>query len=105
MCGVAGVLSPSARHSLHDVVTRMTAALHHRGPDDTGTWVDQDRGIALGHKRLSIVDLSPLGHQPMQSANGRYWLIYNGEIYNHQTLRKELESLAANFGAIRIRKC
>lgn len=97
MCGVAGVLSPSARHSLHDVVTRMTAALHHRGPDDTGTWVDQDRGIALGHKRLSIVDLSPLGHQPMQSANGRYWLIYNGEIYNHQTLRKELESLGREF--------
>ncbi|HRX81762.1 MAG TPA: asparagine synthase (glutamine-hydrolyzing), partial [Pirellulaceae bacterium] len=97
MCGVAGILSPSGRHSLHDVVSRMTAALHHRGPDDTGTWVDQNHGIALGHKRLSIVDLSPLGHQPMQSANGRYWVIYNGEIYNHQTLRKELESLGREF--------
>ena len=64
----------------------------HRGPDDCGTWVDPNAGIGLGHQRLSIVDLSPLGHQPMVSSNGRWVLTYNGEIYNHRHLRAELEA-------------
>lgn len=76
---------------LRQTVTAMADALYHRGPDDGGAWVDADAGIALGHRRLSIIDLSPLGHQPMVSADGRYVLIFNGEIYNHQSLRVELE--------------
>ncbi len=94
MCGIAGFFDLSQSQStevLEQSVQRMAATLHHRGPDDTGTWVDQESGIALGHKRLSIVDLSPLGHQPMHSASGRYCVSYNGEIYNHRELRSELE--------------
>ena len=69
----------------------MTDAIVHRGPDDGGAWVDAGMGVALGHRRLSILDLSPLGHQPMASASGRYVIAFNGEIYNHRALRKELE--------------
>ena len=68
----------------------MTRALTHRGPDDEGIWVDREAGIALGHRRLSIIDLSPAGHQPMLSGSGRYVLTYNGEIYNYEDLRREL---------------
>ena len=70
----------------------MTAPLIHRGPDDEGLWCDDEAGIGLGQRRLSIVDLSPQGHQPMTSASGRYVLSYNGEIYNHTQLRAELEA-------------
>jgi len=69
----------------------MTQALVHRGPDDDGHWFDADAAIALGHRRLSIVDLSPAGHQPMLSASGRWVIAYNGEIYNHRDLRGDLE--------------
>jgi len=69
----------------------MTRAISHRGPDDQGCWLDPEAGIALGHRRLSIVDLSALGRQPMTSAHGRWILIYNGEIYNFPDLRTELE--------------
>jgi asparagine synthase (glutamine-hydrolysing) len=65
--------------------------LAHRGPDDQGVWVDGDAGIALGHRRLAVVDLSPAGHQPMVSASDRYVVVFNGEIYNHPELRRELE--------------
>lgn len=68
----------------------MIAPLSHRGPDDQGTWVDEERGVALGHRRLSILDLSPQGHQPMASASGRYVIAFNGEIYNFGQLRDEL---------------
>lgn len=100
MCGLAGFLDPSRRtggEELRATVTRMAAALRHRGPDDGGAWVDAEAGIALGHRRLSIVDLSPLGHQPMQSACGRYVTAFNGEIYNHRALRRELEGLGHAF--------
>ena len=89
MCGIAGVLSlggVSARQ-----VREMAATLVHRGPDDEGVWVDKEAGIAFGHRRLAIVDLSPAGHQPMHSASSRYVLSYNGEIYNHAELRRDLE--------------
>lgn len=68
----------------------MMNAIVRRGPDDAGAWLDNDCGVALGHRRLSIVDLSPMGHQPMLSASGRYVLVFNGEIYNHNELRAEL---------------
>jgi asparagine synthase (glutamine-hydrolysing) len=70
----------------------MSRALAHRGPDDEGVWVDADAGIGFGHRRLSIVDLSPAGHQPMISASGRYVITFNGEIYNHAELRTELRA-------------
>lgn len=74
---------------------RMSASLSHRGPDDSGIWVDAAAGVALSHRRLSILDLSPAGHQPMTSASGRYVIAFNGEIYNHSDIRKELESSGA----------
>ncbi|MDZ4287187.1 MAG: asparagine synthase (glutamine-hydrolyzing), partial [Prosthecobacter sp.] len=74
------------------IVRSMTDAIANRGPDDSGAWVDADAGVALGHRRLSILDLSPLGHQPMASANGRFVIVFNGEVYNFQQLRSELEA-------------
>ena len=73
------------------VVGAMANAIRHRGPDDSGTWVDEEAGIGLGHRRLSILDLSPAGHQPMASARGRYVIAFNGEIYNHLELRQALQ--------------
>lgn len=75
----------------------MAKRIRHRGPDDAGTWTDVDAGLALAHQRLSILDLSPAGHQPMVSPCGRYVLCFNGEIYNHRALRAELESVGGAF--------
>ena len=94
MCGIAGVLSSGRIDPL--VMRRMVATLHHRGPDDEGIWLDPEAGIALGHRRLSVIDLSAAGHQPMVSHSGRYVLTFNGEIYNHANLRAELESKGSN---------
>jgi asparagine synthase (glutamine-hydrolysing) len=69
----------------------MIGAIQHRGPDDSGVWIDAERGVALGHRRLSIVDLSPNGHQPMSSGSGRFVMVFNGEIYNHRALRAEID--------------
>lgn len=98
MCGITGFVDFSKSMStevLHAAAARMAATLHHRGPDDDGIWMDSEAGIALGHRRLSIVDLSPQGHQPMLSSSGRYIIVYNGEIYNHHLIRTELERLAS----------
>jgi asparagine synthase (glutamine-hydrolysing) len=84
-----------APDSFEGVVTSMALAIQHRGPDDAGAWVDSEAGVALGHRRLSIIDLSPAGHQPMASASGRFVIALNGEIYNHLELRAELASTAA----------
>src|SRR3569832_2250307 len=89
MCGITGFLGASSSGSAV-VADRMASALYHRGPDDSGVWVDESAGVALAHRRLSILDLSPAGHQPMVSVAGRYVLVFNGEIYNHLELRKEL---------------
>ncbi len=100
MCGLAGLLLPSPRlhgEQLEALACEMGAALRHRGPDDAGTWADAQAGIALAHQRLSILDLSPLGHQPMASADGRYVLAFNGEIYNFAQLRAALAALGHRF--------
>ncbi|WP_040432921.1 asparagine synthase (glutamine-hydrolyzing) [Chlorobium ferrooxidans] len=94
MCGFTGFLgraAGSSKDGMEALVTRMALAIQHRGPDDAGAWADSDSGIALGHRRLSIIDLSSAGHQPMHSASGRFVIAFNGEIYNHNTLRSELQ--------------
>jgi asparagine synthase (glutamine-hydrolysing) len=93
MCGIAGIVSNQGVDPAF--LKRMTSTLRHRGPDDEGIWLDEECGVGLGHRRLSIVDLSPAGHQPMHSAGGRYVLTFNGEIYNHSELRKALEEKGA----------
>ncbi len=97
MCGITGLIDPNLQSdsalALQNDVTCMADCLAHRGPDDSGVWVDAAVGVALGHRRLSILDLSPLGHQPMYSASGRYVIVFNGEIYNYLELRHELEQL------------
>ncbi|WP_368646607.1 asparagine synthase (glutamine-hydrolyzing) [Castellaniella ginsengisoli] len=90
MCGIAGLWQPQSAAELEARMRRMADALSHRGPDDSGVWVDQAAGLALGHRRLSIVELSAAGHQPMHSSCGRYVLVFNGEIYNHLDLRAGL---------------
>lgn len=99
MCGFAGFLA--ANHMPADaseLVTRMTNSIVHRGPDDAGVWLDEANGLALAHRRLSILDLSPAGHQPMVSASSRYVIAFNGEIYNHLSLREALEKHAPSPG-------
>ncbi|MDP3884881.1 MAG: asparagine synthetase B, partial [Hydrogenophaga sp.] len=85
----------AAPDGLEAVATRMAQAITHRGPDDAGAWADASCGVAFGHRRLSIVDLSPAGHQPMVSGGGRYVIAFNGEIYNHLSLRDELQAVGA----------
>ena len=93
MCGITGTFGlsdpePSA------TVQRMVSAIRYRGPDDSGVWCDEAAGLSLGHARLSILDLSPAGHQPMMSASGRHVIVFNGEIYNHMELRQELRGMS-----------
>jgi len=100
MCGIAGAWSPHPRSSQEDLDTlgrRMGQAIAHRGPDDSGTWSAPADGLVLSHRRLSILDLSPEGHQPMVSADGRWVLAFNGEVYSHRTLRAELQALGHRF--------
>ena len=96
MCGLTGFWRPGlAATQLASQAQAMADCIVHRGPDDSGVWTDEESGIALAHRRLSIVDLSAAGHQPMVSAGGRWVLVYNGEIYNHLQLRKRLETTGA----------
>ena len=99
MCGLAGFIWTESREpdEMRGIASRMADAIMHRGPDDSGVWVDSKAGIALGFRRLAIVDLSSQGHQPMRSASGRYIIVFNGEVYNHRGLRRELESSGCNF--------
>lgn len=89
MCGICGILGPAGRDPVV-TVTAMANAIRHRGPDAGDAWADAGAGIALGHRRLSILDLSPAGAQPMASTSGRYVVAFNGEIYNHLALRDDL---------------
>jgi len=91
MCGIAGIVTWRPSQALAPELKRMTDPITHRGPDDWGAWTDDEAGIGLGQRRLSIIDLSPQGHQPMPSASGRWVMSYNGEIYNFAELRSALE--------------
>ncbi len=101
MCGITGFVDLSARRmstpELVPTVTRMAEAISHRGPDDQGVWADAEMCVALGFRRLAILDLSPTGHQPMLSADERYVIVYNGEVYNFEELREKLVSLGHPF--------
>ena len=91
MCGIAGYLG-EVKHPI-DCLTKMADAISHRGPDNMGVWSDHNPSIGFAHSRLSILDLSSAGNQPMHSSSGNYVIIFNGEIYNHKSLRSELESI------------
>jgi asparagine synthase (glutamine-hydrolysing) len=96
MCGIVGIVAVDARVS-RDEILRMRDSLTHRGPDDAGHWLHAGGHVGLGHRRLSIIDLSPLGHQPMANEDGSIRLAYNGEIYNFQQLRRELLAAGHQF--------
>jgi len=99
MCGITGILqTPHASRSADlAAIGPMTARLRHRGPDADGFWSDRDAGVAFGHRRLSIIDLSDAGRQPMLSSDGRFVITFNGEIYNYKPLRQELECAGKRF--------
>jgi asparagine synthase (glutamine-hydrolysing) len=99
MCGITGFLAASAENELElkIKVSRMTDQLAHRGPDNSGIWVHRAGGVALGHRRLSILDLSRDGHQPMHSQSGRYVIVFNGEVYNFSDLRYKLKTSGHSF--------
>ncbi len=93
MCGIAGYVGMNDPQLL----TRMADRMAHRGPDDSGTWWNSDEGVGLAHRRLSIIDTSPAGHQPMKIDGGRLWIAFNGEIYNFLEHRRRLESDGSSF--------
>ena len=100
MCGIAGFWRNTNEKSadwLGSTALNMANTLIHRGPDDSGTWVDEQFGVAFGHRRLSIIDVSHAGHQPMVSSDGRYIVTYNGEVYNFQDLRQQLKKKGHSF--------
>ncbi|MGH7766307.1 MAG: asparagine synthase (glutamine-hydrolyzing), partial [Candidatus Binatia bacterium] len=88
MCGICGImsLSPDGGESRNELIARMTAILAHRGPNGSGIW--RDNRIALGHRRLSVIDLSEAGRQPMGNEDGSIQIVYNGEVYNFRELKK-----------------
>src|SRR5215472_14615120 len=91
MCGVAGFWQTRrSREDALETLNRMGAAIAHRGPDDAGAFFDGATGLGLAFRRLSIIDLSPQGHQPMSSASGRYVIAFNGEVYNFEEIRADL---------------
>jgi asparagine synthase (glutamine-hydrolysing) len=99
MCGIVGFIAQKNFESLSRSLPAATASLAHRGPDDSGIYVDPSAGVGLGHRRLSILDLSPLGHQPMASVDAKVQIVYNGEVYNFKLLRKELEKAGHQFNS------
>jgi asparagine synthase (glutamine-hydrolysing) len=94
MCGFAGIVTTASlrREALEAIAEAMSAPIAHRGPDDKGSWTEPSAGVAFGFRRLAIIDLSVQGHQPMTSASGRYTLVFNGEVYNYERLRRPLEA-------------
>lgn len=96
MCGIVGIWSPYQKID-REVLLRMRDRLRHRGPDETGIFIDEKSNLGLAQQRLAIIDLSPRAHQPMSSENGDFWITYNGEIYNFPEIRKELEKKGYQF--------
>jgi len=97
MCGIAGILSSKPKDSIASTLSTMQTAIAHRGPDGKGDFISNGKQVGFAHTRLSIIDLSPTGHQPMSIRDGRYTITYNGEIYNYQQLRKRLEAEGETF--------
>lgn len=100
MCGISGFVDRSGRsdaEGLSATARAMARTIHHRGPDESDSWVDPDAGVCFGHTRLAIIDLSRHGHQPMRSRSGRYVVVYNGELYNFADLRDELAAHGHDF--------
>ncbi len=99
MCGLTGFFTARerTREGMTAAIAKMAATLVHRGPDDFGAFVEEQSGVALGFRRLAIVDLSPSGHQPMEAASGRFTMAYNGEVYNYRLLRAELAATGIRF--------
>jgi len=95
MCGITGIFNIEGQPVGHGIVKRLTDALSHRGPDDEGHWVHEN--IGLGHRRLSILDTSSRGRQPMMSKNGEWAIVFNGCIYNYQALKMELRNRGHEF--------
>jgi asparagine synthase (glutamine-hydrolysing) len=93
MCGISGIIKDKKSNTpgLENQIKKMTVSLKHRGPDNSGIWIDNDNSIALGHQRLSILDLSAAGNQPMEFSECKFVISFNGEIYNHLEIRKEIE--------------
>ncbi|MBH8555311.1 asparagine synthase (glutamine-hydrolyzing) [Nostocaceae cyanobacterium CENA357] len=98
MCGIAGILTVNQyQDNLQTIIQGMQAAIRHRGPDDSGIYIAQEKQVALAHTRLAILDLSLAGHQPMSTSDGRYWIVFNGEIYNFEKIRQDLISQGEEF--------
>ncbi len=97
MCRIAGIWHNTAVEGLEATCIRMRDTLFNGGPDDAGVFCDRGSSLAFGHRRLSIIDLSDTGHQPMSTLDGRYTICYNGEVYNYRELKIELESLGFAF--------
>lgn len=97
MCGITGLWGAANQAGLNAIIDAMTDTLVHRGPDDRGTWIDEAAAMALGHRRLAIIDLSAEGHQPMTSANGRFVLVYNGEVYNFAAIRRQIAAEGVDY--------
>lgn len=97
MCGIAGIISNRSQGVDREDLGRMASSIAHRGPDGEGIWVNEARTVGLAHRRLAIIDVSDRGHQPMASADGRYVIVYNGEVFNFLELRRELAALGSVF--------
>ena len=100
MCGISGFINFSKTFSKEELslyASVMSDSMFHRGPNSYGIWVDEKEGVSFSHRRLSILDLSNNGHQPMESSCGRYLIVYNGEIYNFRELRERIEKSKVKF--------
>ena len=96
MCGIAGLINFRSSIKVKNTLAEMAQTLQHRGPDSEGIWSDEAIGVGLAHTRLAIIDLRATGSQPMKSKSGRYIIVFNGEIYNHLTIRRELQAQTNN---------
>ena len=95
MCGITGIFNVNSKPVSINILKKMTDIIKHRGPDGEGFWTNSF--VGFGHRRLAIIDLSPTGHQPMQNKNGNLTITYNGEVYNFQNIRVELEAKGHQF--------